>query len=70
MGTTTHIKEAINAEGVPIKLEVAYDDKVHNTPKYAAYLPVYDIATNLHRPKSLSLKSIAMQIPVKPIFSL
>ncbi|KAJ8108417.1 hypothetical protein OPT61_g8190 [Boeremia exigua] len=43
--TTTHVQEATNAEGAPIKLAVAYDDKVHNTSKYAAYLPVYDTTT-------------------------
>ena len=42
MATTTHIQETTNAEGASIKLAVAYDDKVHNTSKYAAYLPVYD----------------------------
>lgn len=45
MATTTHIQEATNAEGTPIKLAVAYDDRVHNASKYAAYLPVYDITT-------------------------
>lgn len=43
--TTTHIREAINAEGAPIKVAVAYEDKVHRTSRYAAYLPVYDTTT-------------------------
>lgn len=30
MATTTQVQEVINAEGRPIKLAVAYDDKVHN----------------------------------------
>lgn len=30
MATVTQIQEATNAEGQPIKLAVAYDDKVHN----------------------------------------
>ncbi|KAF2689028.1 dioxygenase-like protein [Lentithecium fluviatile CBS 122367] len=45
MATVTQTKEATNAEGQPIKLAVAYDDKVHNESKYAAYLPVYDTTT-------------------------
>ncbi|KAF2650924.1 dioxygenase-like protein [Lophiostoma macrostomum CBS 122681] len=46
---TTTIQEATNAEGQPIKLSVAYDDKVHNESKYAAYLPVYDETTKFPR---------------------
>ncbi|KAF2036263.1 TauD-domain-containing protein [Setomelanomma holmii] len=45
MATVTQVQEATNAEGQPIKLAVAYDDKVHNDSKYAAYLPVYDTTT-------------------------
>ncbi|KAJ4332331.1 hypothetical protein N0V95_009683 [Ascochyta clinopodiicola] len=45
MATTTHIQETTNADGTPIKLAVAYDDKVHNSSKYASYLPVYDTTT-------------------------
>jgi sulfonate dioxygenase len=45
MATTTHIQESTNAEGAPIKLTVAHDDQVHNSSKYAAYLPVYDTTT-------------------------
>ncbi|KAI7773209.1 TfdA family Taurine catabolism dioxygenase TauD [Diaporthe eres] len=45
MATVTQTLESSNAEGKPIKLAVAYDDKIHNSSKYAAYLPVYDTTT-------------------------
>ncbi|KAF2497880.1 dioxygenase-like protein [Lophium mytilinum] len=45
MTTFTTTQEATNVEGQPIKLTVAYDDKVHKESKYAAYLPVYDNTT-------------------------
>ncbi|ROW14555.1 hypothetical protein VPNG_03203 [Cytospora leucostoma] len=45
MATITHTVEAKNAQGEPIKLEVAYDDQVHSSSKYADYLPVYDTTT-------------------------
>ncbi|KAF2994967.1 hypothetical protein E8E13_003189 [Curvularia kusanoi] len=47
MTTTTQIQEAANADGAPIKLTLAYDDEVHSSSKYAAYLPVYDTTTKL-----------------------
>ncbi|KAH7121088.1 TfdA family taurine catabolism dioxygenase TauD [Dendryphion nanum] len=44
--TTTETLEATNSSGQPIKLTVAYDDKIHSqSNKYAAYLPVYDTTT-------------------------
>jgi sulfonate dioxygenase len=45
MSTTTYFPEAVNADGAPIKLALAYNDEVHSTSKYAAYLPVYDTTT-------------------------
>ncbi|KAF2273072.1 dioxygenase-like protein [Westerdykella ornata] len=45
MATTTSVQEASSAEGHPVKLTVAYDDKIHSDSPYAAYLPVYDNTT-------------------------
>ncbi|KAJ4368752.1 hypothetical protein N0V83_005834 [Neocucurbitaria cava] len=45
MAAVTTVQETTNADGEPIKLAVAYDDKVHNESKYSDYLPVYDTTT-------------------------
>jgi sulfonate dioxygenase len=45
MASITETQEVTTSDGNPIKLAVAYDDKIHNTSKYAVYLPVYDTTT-------------------------
>ena len=42
MATVTQVQEATNAEGQPIKLAVAYDDKVHNEVSFIPLLILLD----------------------------
>ncbi|KAK1541192.1 TfdA family Taurine catabolism dioxygenase TauD [Colletotrichum paranaense] len=44
MSTTTTTET--HAETAPVKLTLAYDDKIHDQYKYAQYLPVYDEKTS------------------------
>jgi sulfonate dioxygenase len=39
--TTTTVQEATNAEGQPIKLTVAYDDKIHNEVNLPVPAPLW-----------------------------
>ncbi|WYZ34035.1 hypothetical protein EsH8_I_000311 [Colletotrichum jinshuiense] len=44
MATTTTTET--QAEAAPVKLTLAYDDKIHDQYKYSQYLPVYDEKTS------------------------